>query len=320
MSSNPKTNTSRDTSKGAKLHFMKSLIWHHTLLCLLFTACIPNPSQSVSEPEVNPPQPEVSIDLDSFVAMVATANCADIANHLYLIDEKLVFWLVEGNCGDASFNYRLFDESPNNAVCFEEESFVGILYDCLEKYKQLFNTIVANLDKSDLGLGVNHKVKQIFKYSSIDQHPLQPEVNIDLDSFLIMAATTMAFATANCADIANYLYIIDEKLMFWLVEGNCVDTSFNYRLFDENPDYADCYFYDPSTRDAAILISHCLEKYEQNAACYTYDSIEGFQFECLEEYEQLFNTIKANLDKSDLGLGVNHTVKQLFKYSITGQP
>ncbi len=133
-----------------KAYFMKNLIWRYVLLCLLFTACIHNSSQS-----------DVNIDLDPFVIMAANASCADKANRLYLIDEKLVFWVVEGSCSDASFNYRLFYKNPENVVCYTQDSIAGPQSKCLEKYQQLFATVVANLDESDLGLGVDYEVKQI---------------------------------------------------------------------------------------------------------------------------------------------------------------
>ena len=129
---------------------MKSLMWSYISLCLFFTACIDNSSQA-----------NVNIDLDPFIIMVENATCADKVNQLYLIDEELVFWAVEGNCSDASFNYRLFDKTPENIACYTQDSIAGPQSKCLEKYQSLFDTIIANLGKSDLGLGADHKVKQL---------------------------------------------------------------------------------------------------------------------------------------------------------------
>lgn len=104
------------------------------------------------------PAPSVAL----FIARAQQANCADLSNRLYIIDQKYAFTAVTGKCGDASYAYELFGATPDIRLCSKADSIAGPQMSCSDdKVKALFETIVANLDKADLGLGSAHKVEAI---------------------------------------------------------------------------------------------------------------------------------------------------------------
>ena len=110
----------------------------------------------------NPTQPPTGIDLTSFKAMARGGPCTDIRNRLFLIDGQLVFWDRAGNCPDATFGETLFGSTLNDALCNFHDSIAGPIKICRDdRYREMLDTIVANLDKPDLGLGPRHKVQPI---------------------------------------------------------------------------------------------------------------------------------------------------------------
>jgi hypothetical protein len=105
---------------------------------------------------------EISIELDDFRNVASNATCADITNELFVIDNQIVFWAIEGNCLDASYAYTLFGNTPNEILCKRYDSIAGPreqYYD--EGYQEIFQIIIDNLNADDLGLGGNHKVTEI---------------------------------------------------------------------------------------------------------------------------------------------------------------
>ncbi len=107
-------------------------------------------------------EPKSSVDLAPFKAMAKGGGCADIRNRLFLIDDKLVFWDTQGNCADAAYDQTLYGSAPDQILCTFHDSIAGPVNKCQdEQYRNLFDTMVANLDKADLGLGSGHTVQQI---------------------------------------------------------------------------------------------------------------------------------------------------------------
>jgi hypothetical protein len=106
--------------------------------------------------------PTASFDLAPFKEMARTSVCADIANRLYLIDGKFMFWDVRGNCADASYAFILFGSTTDNQLCNQHDSIAGPAGGCNEaSFEDMFHTITANLDQPDLGLGTEHTVEPI---------------------------------------------------------------------------------------------------------------------------------------------------------------
>lgn len=91
---------------------------------------------------------------DEFIKLALAADCSDIANHLFIIDGKQVFWERTGNCADASINHVLYGLTPQNEQCAVRDSIAGSRTSCKdESQRALIETITRNLDKPDLGTG-----------------------------------------------------------------------------------------------------------------------------------------------------------------------
>jgi len=105
------------------------------------------------------PGNESSIDLQPFIIQARNAECSDLRNILYVIDNRLVLWDRAGNCSDSNYSQTLYGQNIDQVLCRHFDSIAGpqtVYYD--EKHKGLFDTALANLDKPDLGLGPEHKV------------------------------------------------------------------------------------------------------------------------------------------------------------------
>jgi hypothetical protein len=100
---------------------------------------------------------------DDFIKMARGETlCSERTNRLYIIDGKQVFWEVAGNCGDLSYRNTLFGLTPQSKQCTQEDSIAGPQLKCSDAAQRaLFETIVNNLDKPDLGLGAAHKVEML---------------------------------------------------------------------------------------------------------------------------------------------------------------
>jgi hypothetical protein len=103
------------------------------------------------------------IDLTAFKAMAASADCDDIRNRLFLIDERMVFWDREGNCADGHYTLALFAETVDTFLCRRSESIGGpnTTQCTVESYRDMFETMIHNLDDPQLGLGPGHTVEPV---------------------------------------------------------------------------------------------------------------------------------------------------------------
>ena len=105
---------------------------------------------------------ETSIELDNFKDIARNATCSDITNNLFVIDNKMVFWVVEGNCPDASYTYTLYGNNPDDIYCKKYDSIAGPQEQCNnEDYQEIFQIIIDNLDNDNLGLDENYKVTKV---------------------------------------------------------------------------------------------------------------------------------------------------------------
>lgn len=88
-----------------------------------------------------------------------------------------------------------------------------------------------------------------------------------------------------CSDIRNRLFVIDDVLVFADSAGGCNDASYSEVLFGKTVD---------------------------DVLCAYQDTKGGPRKSCRDpKYKELFDTIITHLDEPDLGLGPNHTVRQL---------
>jgi hypothetical protein len=106
--------------------------------------------------------PRSAIDLAPFKAMAKAGQCADIRNRLFLIDDQVVFWDRAGNCADAAYSETLYGSTPDQVLCIAHDSIAGPMKTCQDGlYQGLFDTMTANLDQPDLGLGPGHTVQPV---------------------------------------------------------------------------------------------------------------------------------------------------------------
>jgi hypothetical protein len=88
--------------------------------------------------------------------------CADLKNRLFQIDRNMVLWDTAGSCLDASFAVTLFGNTVEETLCSHRDSVYGLKTSCIEeRHQELFQTIIENLDKPDLGLGTGHQVEPV---------------------------------------------------------------------------------------------------------------------------------------------------------------
>jgi len=100
------------------------------------------------------------VDVAAFKKMARGAECADIRNRLYVIDEEFVLWDRAGNCPDAAYSVALYGGAPDQELCVHHDSIAGPVKVCRDvAYEAMFETITGNLDKADLGLGTEHMVE-----------------------------------------------------------------------------------------------------------------------------------------------------------------
>lgn len=92
--------------------------------------------------------------------------------------------------------------------------------------------------------------------------------------------------TEACSDVRNRLFVIDNKMVLSDRAGNCADNSYGQVLYGASVD---------------------------NGLCSASDSIAGPVASCKDEASRvLFDTMRKNLDRPDLGLGAGHSVKEVF--------
>ena len=96
----------------------------------------------------------------AFIKMAKESPCHQTRNQLYLIDNSVVFWDRIGNCPDNAHEQTLFGASPDTVLITSRDSIAGprtTVND--EKYRAMFDTIMANREVAGLGLGSAHKVQ-----------------------------------------------------------------------------------------------------------------------------------------------------------------
>jgi len=110
----------------------------------------------------SPREASPEVDLSPFRDLARSSDCTDIKNRLFLIDDTLVLWDRQGQCPDASYLVRLSNGTTESVLCELHDSIAGPLKECPdEQYSALFETIIANLDEPDLGLGPGHTITPV---------------------------------------------------------------------------------------------------------------------------------------------------------------
>lgn len=98
----------------------------------------------------------------AFIKMAKESSCHQIRNQLYLIDNAVVFWDRIGQCPDNAHEQTLFGSTPDRILATSHDSIAGPMVKVNdEKYRAMFDTIMAHRDTPGLGLGSQHKVQPL---------------------------------------------------------------------------------------------------------------------------------------------------------------
>ena len=151
---------------------MNKLLVSFVMLGLTLVGC-GGGSSGLNQPSAAP-QVEAAIKAEDFVALTVNANCANTRNRLFVIDAKYVLWDKAGTCADAAYSQTLFGRTPQSVLCTNSDTIAGPRSSCTDQqYASLFQTILGNLDKPDLGLGSSHRLVAVpvpAEKSSISAH------------------------------------------------------------------------------------------------------------------------------------------------------
>ena len=99
---------------------------------------------------------------EPFVTASQGAQCVDIRNRLYVIDNQLVFTDQQGSCTDQMYSWVLYGRTVDDVKCAAYDSLGGSHNTCTDpSYRPMFNTILSHRDEADLGLGSSHHVMRV---------------------------------------------------------------------------------------------------------------------------------------------------------------
>jgi len=100
------------------------------------------------------------VDVEAFLDITETADCAGDVNMLYLIDERLVLWTRAGrNCADDEYAVTLYGRSPDDVRCRYGDTIAGPRSNCENQDdEEFFETIMEDFRDQDPGLGDAHDV------------------------------------------------------------------------------------------------------------------------------------------------------------------
>jgi hypothetical protein len=111
---------------------------------------------------VGEPSPSAVLDTAPFLAAAQIERCADQGNRLFLIDGKQVYWERSGSCPDNASAQRLFGKTPDQLLCSQVSTLAGPRLHCADAaVNAMFDLILKNSGKADLGLGAGHTVVQL---------------------------------------------------------------------------------------------------------------------------------------------------------------
>jgi hypothetical protein len=98
----------------------------------------------------------------AFIDRARYADCANVRNRLFVIDDKLVFWERAGSCPDNAYGATLFGDTVDDVLCYFGDTIAGPRTSCpVPGHEAMFETITGHLDEPDLGLGPGHTVQEL---------------------------------------------------------------------------------------------------------------------------------------------------------------
>lgn len=103
------------------------------------------------------PRPLPAVDPATFIALATQSPCANGGNRLFIIDQRYVFWDRGASCQDQV--QRLYGARASAPLCLHVTSATGPYTSCSDPAaRAMFDTILANRQAVDLGLGSGHAV------------------------------------------------------------------------------------------------------------------------------------------------------------------
>ncbi|MEE8399149.1 MAG: hypothetical protein V3S89_09085, partial [Desulfobacterales bacterium] len=102
------------------------------------------------------------LDIEPFIEYAEDADCIDIRNRLFVIEDELVLWDRVGSCPDASYELQLYREDLDHLLCEVVDSIDGPQMDIYdENYRELFETMIENIEEENLGLDDSYLVEEV---------------------------------------------------------------------------------------------------------------------------------------------------------------
>jgi hypothetical protein len=101
-------------------------------------------------------------EFGSLLDMARSARCASDRNKVFVIDNALMLWDRAGQCPDNASEQVLYAWPSSDVKCVQSQTLAGPAVRCNEATdRQLFETMLNNLDRADLGLGAGHLVSVV---------------------------------------------------------------------------------------------------------------------------------------------------------------
>jgi hypothetical protein len=103
-------------------------------------------------------------DVPAFVERARQIHaCNEFGNRLYQVDGRYVYWDVSGACADRPQRRELYGRTPAELLCTTVDTVAGAIARCRdERLRTLFDTILRQRDRADLGLAASgHVVEAI---------------------------------------------------------------------------------------------------------------------------------------------------------------
>jgi len=99
----------------------------------------------------------------------ASTSCAQTRNRVLFIqdnlrpDDRVILLDQAGTCSDAAYRQVLFGKDGDDVLCSNADSIAGPHKSCsAPSHAAMFDTILANLERPDLGLGSGYRVDQVY--------------------------------------------------------------------------------------------------------------------------------------------------------------
>lgn len=99
--------------------------------------------------------PPSSLNLQAFKD-AKPQGCADKTNKAYLIQNKMVLTVREGNCPDNSYFFGLYGKTPQEIFCTSHDSIAGPMEKCSSaQYQETFDNLLKIYSQFNGNLEIN---------------------------------------------------------------------------------------------------------------------------------------------------------------------